>query len=335
MYDNARLLEIIERAVDADPYCPTCSAPTTIRDEDGRLCARLLRRSRRRPASWRAWRRSWRSIGAVSWSTWPSTSPPDRPARWGGCAGARRSVPSHGGHPAPAGRSGARRGGRRARHREPRPRATPRWSPQIDRANELYHVQDAPELSDAEYDQLFRELVALETALPELITPGLADPAGRWRADRQPFDEVRHRRPMLSLSNAFSHDELRAFDARVRRGLGLPPAPEPAPDLRYVAELKIDGLAITPALRARPLRPGRDPRRRHDRRGRDGQPAHDRGHPGAPRPSPRRSTSAARSSCRRPSSQRINAEREEAGPCRSTPTRATAARARSARRTRR
>ena len=53
------------------------------------------------------------------------------------------------------------------------------------------------------------------------------------------------RGPMLSLSNAFSHDELRAFDARVRRGLGLPPAPEPAPELAYVTELKIDGLAIT------------------------------------------------------------------------------------------
>ena len=50
---------------------------------------------------------------------------------------------------------------------------------------------------------------------------------------------------MLSLSNAFSHDELRAFDTRVRRGLGLAPAPEPADDLRYVAELKIDGLAIS------------------------------------------------------------------------------------------
>ncbi len=50
---------------------------------------------------------------------------------------------------------------------------------------------------------------------------------------------------MLSLSNAFGHDELRAFDTRVRRGLGQPPAPEPAPDLRYVAELKIDGLAIS------------------------------------------------------------------------------------------
>ena len=115
----------------------------------------------------------------------------------------------------------------------------------LDRANELYHAEDAPEMPDAEYDQLFRELVALETAYPELIT----DESPTQRVGGAPiggvFDEVRHRRPMLSLSNAFSHDELRAFDARVRRGLGLPPAPEPAPDLRYVAELKIDGLAIT------------------------------------------------------------------------------------------
>src|SRR6186713_1436401 len=115
---------------------------------------------------------------------------------------------------------------------------------EIDRANELYHVQDAPEISDAEYDQLFRELVALETAYPELTT----SESPTQRVGGTPtgtFDEVRHRRPMLSLANAFSHDELRAFDARVRRGLGLPPAPEPAPDLRYVAELKIDGLAIS------------------------------------------------------------------------------------------
>ncbi len=53
---------------------------------------------------------------------------------------------------------------------------------------------------------------------------------------------------MLSLGNAFSHDELRAFDARVRRGLGLSAAPDAVPELRYVAELKIDGLAITLAL---------------------------------------------------------------------------------------
>jgi DNA ligase (NAD+) len=115
----------------------------------------------------------------------------------------------------------------------------------IDRANTLYHAQDAPEMSDAEYDQLFRELVALETAYPELITEESPTQRVGGTPAGNVFDEVRHRRPMLSLSNAFSHDELRAFDARVRRGLGLPPAPEPASDLRYVAELKIDGLAIT------------------------------------------------------------------------------------------
>jgi hypothetical protein len=92
---------------------------------------------------------------------------------------------------------------------------------EIDRANELYYGQDAPELSDAEYDARFRELVALETAYPELTTSESptqrigGTPAGT-------FDEVRHARPMLSLANAFSHDELRAFDGRVRKGLGLP-----------------------------------------------------------------------------------------------------------------
>ena len=116
--------------------------------------------------------------------------------------------------------------------------------PIIRRANELYYVADAPELSDAEYDALMRELVAIEAAFPELVTPDSptqrvgAAPAGA-------FGEVRHGRPMLSLGNVFDEAELRAFDQRVRRGLGLPAAPEPAPDLRYVAELKIDGLAIS------------------------------------------------------------------------------------------
>jgi DNA ligase (NAD+) len=114
----------------------------------------------------------------------------------------------------------------------------------IEQANKAYYEADAPEISDAEYDQLFRRLVALETAFPALVTP--ASPTQRIGVQLAgTFDEVRHRRPMLSLSNAFSHDELRAFDARVRRGLGLPAAPEPAPELAYVAELKIDGLAIT------------------------------------------------------------------------------------------
>ena len=73
-------------------------------------------------------------------------------------------------------------------------------------------------VSDAEYDALFRELVALEAAHPGLVTPdsptqrvGGAPAGGR-------FAEVRHARPMLSLGNAFSHDELRSFAARVRRG---------------------------------------------------------------------------------------------------------------------
>jgi len=114
----------------------------------------------------------------------------------------------------------------------------------LDNANQRYYVEDAPAISDAEYDARLRELVALETAFPALITPD--SPSQRvGAAPGGTFSEVAHRRPMLSLSNAFSHDELRAFDARVRRGLGLAAAPEPAPELRYVAELKIDGLAIS------------------------------------------------------------------------------------------
>jgi len=116
--------------------------------------------------------------------------------------------------------------------------------PIIRRANELYYVSDAPELSDAEYDLLMRELVALEAAFPPLVTPD--SPTQRvGAAPVGAFGKVVHQRPMLSLGNVFSEDELRAFDARVRRGLGLAPAPAPAPDLRYVAELKIDGLAIS------------------------------------------------------------------------------------------
>src|SRR2546422_7737526 len=107
-------------------------------------------------------------------------------------------------------------------------------SEQIRLANELYYGHDAPELSDAEYDRLFAELVALEAAFPALVTPD--SPTQRvGGAPSGTFDEVRHGRPMLSLGNAFSHDELRAFDARVRRVLGLPPAPADAPELSYVA----------------------------------------------------------------------------------------------------
>jgi len=113
---------------------------------------------------------------------------------------------------------------------------------QVERANELYHVQDAPEITDAEYDALFRELVELEERFPELRT----DDSPTQRVGGAPtgaLSEVQHRTPMLSLGNAFSTDELRAFDTRVRRGLGLPASDETA-ELRYIAELKIDGLAI-------------------------------------------------------------------------------------------
>ena len=116
--------------------------------------------------------------------------------------------------------------------------------PALRRASELYYQHDAPEISDAEYDKLMRELVAIEAAFSDLVTPD--SPTQRVGAEPTgAFGEVVHRRPMLSLGNVFDADELRAFDARVRRGLGLAAAPAPAPELRYVAELKIDGLAIS------------------------------------------------------------------------------------------
>jgi DNA ligase (NAD+) len=114
----------------------------------------------------------------------------------------------------------------------------------IERANRLYYQEDAPELSDADYDALMRELQEIEAAHPELLVPD--SPTQRVGArPASTFAEVVHRVPMLSLSNAFGEDELRAFDARVRRGLGLAAAPEPAPELRYVCELKIDGLSVS------------------------------------------------------------------------------------------
>jgi DNA ligase (NAD+) len=116
--------------------------------------------------------------------------------------------------------------------------------PFLRRASELYYLADAPELSDAHYDQMMRELVALETAFPTLVSPD--SPTQRVGAEPTgAFGEVVHGRPMLSLGNVFDEEELRSFDARVRRGLGLAAAPEPAQELRYVAELKIDGLAIS------------------------------------------------------------------------------------------
>jgi DNA ligase (NAD+) len=112
---------------------------------------------------------------------------------------------------------------------------------ELERHNRLYHQEDAPEISDADYDALFRELQALEEANPDLHS----DDSPTQRVGSAPvagFEKVRHRRPMLSLANARDPDELRAWDARVRRLLD---AAELADDLRYVTEPKIDGLAIS------------------------------------------------------------------------------------------
>src|SRR5690606_19227965 len=107
---------------------------------------------------------------------------------------------------------------------------------ELNRHNYLYYVLDQPEISDAEYDRLYRELVALEEQYPDLIT---AD-SPTQRVGGEPaagFRSTRHRIPLLSLNNAFSEQELRDFDQRIKRAAGLE-------DPAYVAELKIDGLTV-------------------------------------------------------------------------------------------
>ena len=102
-----------------------------------------------------------------------------------------------------------------------------------------YHVLDTPSVSDAEYDVLFRELQALETEYPDALTPD--SPTQRIGAPPlSAFDQVVHAVPMLSLSNAFSRDELNDFDRRVRERLEREDNP-----VLYVAEPKLDGLAIS------------------------------------------------------------------------------------------
>ena len=104
--------------------------------------------------------------------------------------------------------------------------------------NRRYHVDDAPEISDAEYDALYTELEALEGEHPELVTPD--SPTKRVGGEPiEGFEEVRHSVPMLSLANARKVDDLREWDARVRRLLGEDETP------RYVTERKIDGLAVS------------------------------------------------------------------------------------------
>ncbi len=103
--------------------------------------------------------------------------------------------------------------------------------------NNRYHVRDEPEISDAEFDRLFRELQELEQQHPEWVTPD--SPTQRVGAQpREGFPTVEHTIPMLSLDNASNLEELRAFDARLRRFLKREEI------IHYTAEPKYDGVAV-------------------------------------------------------------------------------------------
>jgi len=107
----------------------------------------------------------------------------------------------------------------------------------IRRHEDLYYVQDDPEISDAEYDALLRKLQKLEQQHPDQITPD----SPTQRVGGKPaegFSQVVHRRPMLSLDNSYNLEELRAFDLRCQRLAD-------GKSVDYVAELKIDGLSLS------------------------------------------------------------------------------------------
>jgi DNA ligase (NAD+) len=109
---------------------------------------------------------------------------------------------------------------------------------QLEHHNYRYYVLDDPEIPDVEYDRMFRELQALEAAHPELVTAD--SPTKRvGGAPVAGFSEVRHLVPMLSLDNAFSADELVAFDRRIRERLQTDEAVD------YSAETKLDGTAVS------------------------------------------------------------------------------------------
>ena len=109
---------------------------------------------------------------------------------------------------------------------------------EINRHNRLYYVDAAPEISDREYDRLMERLEELEAEHPELVTPD----SPTQRVGGQPLAEfatVRHAVPMLSIDNTYNYDEVREWDARVRQGLN------PGEPVRYVVELKVDGVAVS------------------------------------------------------------------------------------------
>jgi DNA ligase (NAD+) len=108
---------------------------------------------------------------------------------------------------------------------------------QLQYHNHRYYVLDDPEVPDAEYDRLFRELQELESDNPSLITAD--SPTQRVGANPLPsFEEVKHVIPMLSLGNAFSDEEVKSFGKRISDRLNVT-------DIQFVAEPKLDGLAIS------------------------------------------------------------------------------------------
>jgi DNA ligase (NAD+) len=110
---------------------------------------------------------------------------------------------------------------------------------QLEHHNRQYYLLDSPTISDAEYDELFRELQRLEEQYPGLVSPD--SPTQRvGGAALEKFSAITHRLPMLSLENATNADEIRDFDLRVKKNLGL------LPDKRisYMCEPKMDGLAV-------------------------------------------------------------------------------------------
>src|SRR5581483_7293414 len=115
---------------------------------------------------------------------------------------------------------------------------------EIRRHDHLYYVKSRPEISDAEYDRLFRELSELEAAHPELITPDSPTQRG-GAAPLSELKKVPHERPMLSLDSITSVDDVRAFDKRVRRELGRELGHDMEQErIHYTAEPKFDGLSV-------------------------------------------------------------------------------------------
>ena len=115
---------------------------------------------------------------------------------------------------------------------------------QIETHNHAYYVLDAPSVPDAEYDALMRELQALESAHPELITP--ESPTQRVGATPlAAFGSVTHAVSMLSLGNAFETQEVQAFDKRIADTLSAAGKLPAGQQVEYFCELKLDGLAIS------------------------------------------------------------------------------------------